>query len=43
MDRSQLIILALVIAPVPLIAIVALIRGYRITVLMRRDRDRNGD
>jgi hypothetical protein len=42
-ERSTLILLALVVAPVPLVLIVALIRGYRITLLMRRDRGRGED
>jgi len=41
MDRGTVILLGLLIAPVPLVVIVSLLRGYDITlVFRRRDRDR---
>lgn len=41
MDRATVIFLALLLAPVSLVVIVALLRGYDITVVMRRYRDRD--
>lgn len=41
MDRATVILLALLIAPVPLVLLVALLRGYRIILEMRRDRDQD--
>lgn len=41
MDRATVIVLALILAPVSLVVIVALLRGYNITVVFRRDRDRD--
>lgn len=36
MDRATAIIVALILAPVPLVLLAAIIRGYTITVVMRR-------
>jgi len=37
--RSVVIALAFILAPVSLVLIIALLRGYRIEVYMRRDRN----
>lgn len=39
MDRATIILLALLIAPGALVVIIALLRGYHITVIFRRDRN----
>lgn len=43
MDRPELIVLALCAAPVSLVAIVALVRGYELNLTMRRRRQRKED
>lgn len=40
MDRGTIILLALVVAPVPLIIIGAFIRGYDVTIVFTRRRPR---
>ena len=42
MDRGTAILLGLLVAPVPLVVIIALLRGYGITLVFRRDRDGRG-
>lgn len=42
-SREELIFLALVFAPWPLIVIVALLRGYTMTLHMRRNGKRNSN
>ena len=39
MDRATAIVLALLLTPVPLVLLVALLRGYSVTLVLRRDRD----
>jgi len=40
MDRGTIILLALVVAPIPLVLLGALIRGYDITIVLGRRRPR---
>jgi hypothetical protein len=37
--RGEEIFLALLLVPVPLVLLVAILRGYAITVVMHRDRE----
>lgn len=41
-DRATVILLALLVAPISLVTIVALLRGYNITVVFHRDRNGRG-
>lgn len=43
MDRATAIVVALILAPVSLVMIVALIRGYDITVILRRRLGKHRD
>lgn len=45
MDRATLLVVLLVLAPVALVLIVGMLRGYTITLGMRKGRrnDRDGD
>lgn len=38
MTRDAAIVLVLILAPVPVVFLVAILRGYAITVVFRRDR-----
>lgn len=40
MDRGTAVVLALLLAPVSLVVIVALLRGYDVTVVIRRGKGR---